>query len=343
MRSAEADFAECRRLLCDGSRTFYLASFLLPAAVRDPAIALYAFCRVADDDIDCNGGAEQLARLEQRLAAVYAGNPMPHPVDRAFARVVDDFALPRALPEALLDGLRWDCEERRYETLADVEAYAARVAGSVGAMMAVLMGARSAELLARATDLGVAMQLSNIARDVGEDARVGRLYLPREWLVEAGIDVEAWLAAPRHTPALGRVVLRLLARADELYARADAGIAGLPVACRFGIGAARHCYAGIGHAVARRDGNGVDQRAVVSTATKLALLARAVPVPRLAHPAFSAPVLEANRFLVEAATLTLRPRPGLTARLLAVFELFERLERRDREARLPAAHGGLGA
>ena len=93
MRSAEADFAECRRLLCAGSRTFYLASFLLPAAVRDPAIALYAFCRVADDDIDCDGGALQLARLEQRLAAVYAGNPMPHAVDRAFARVVDDFAL----------------------------------------------------------------------------------------------------------------------------------------------------------------------------------------------------------------------------------------------------------
>lgn len=343
MRGAEADLAACRRLLCAGSRTFYLASFLLPATVRDAAIALYAFCRIADDDIDCAGGAPQLARLEQRLAAVYAGAPMPHPVDRAFARVVESYALPRALPEALLDGLRWDCEERRYETLAEVEAYAARVAGSVGAMMAVLMGVRGADLLARATDLGVAMQLSNIARDVGEDARNGRLYLPRAWLAEAGIDVDAWLAAPRHTPALGAVVLRLLAHADELYARADAGIAGLPLACRFGIGAARYCYAGIGHAVARRAGNGVDGRAVVSTATKLALLVRALPVPRPAHPALAAPVLEANRFLVDAASSSRRSPPRFAARWLAVFELFERLERRDREARGVATPGGMGA
>ena len=89
------------------------------------------------------------------------------------------------------------------------------------------MGARSADLIARACDLGVAMQLTNIARDVGEDARAGRLYLPRAWLREAGVDPVEWLATPRFRPEIAAVVARLLKHAEGLYARADAGIAGL--------------------------------------------------------------------------------------------------------------------
>ena len=136
--------------------------------------------------------------------------------------------------------------------MGDLYAYAARVAGTVGAMMAVLMGQRSADVVARACDLGVAMQLSNIARDVGEDARAGRIYLPLDWLWEAGIDPDAWLKEPVFTEALGSVVMRLLEAADVLYRRADDGIANLPADCRPGISAARHLYAGIGHQVAAR-------------------------------------------------------------------------------------------
>ena len=121
---------------------------------------------------------------------------MPMAADRALASVIARYAIPRAVPQALLEGFAWDREGRRYETLADLTAYAARVAGTVGAMMALLMDERRPEVLARACDLGVAMQFSNIARDVGEDARAGRLYLPQEWLREAGLDPEAWLAAP---------------------------------------------------------------------------------------------------------------------------------------------------
>ncbi len=90
--------------------------------------------------------------------------------DRVFADVVAKFSIPRELPEALLEGLAWDAEVRRYETLQDLGAYAARVAGSVGAMMTLVMGQRAPEIVGRACDLGVAMQLTNIARDVGEDA-----------------------------------------------------------------------------------------------------------------------------------------------------------------------------
>ncbi|MEO6745640.1 MAG: phytoene/squalene synthase family protein, partial [Caldimonas sp.] len=229
-RADAGDLAACRDALRHGSRTFLAASLLLPRAVRDPACALYAFCRLADDAVDGAGSApDAVGRLRERLARACAGDPMPAPADRALAAVVRQFAIPRALLEALLEGFEWDAEGRRYDTLDDLHAYAARVAGSVGAMMALVMGVRSPDAVARACDLGVAMQLSNIARDVGEDARNGRLYLPRAWLHEAGIAPERWLAAPTFEPALGGVVRRILDAADVLYARVDAGVASLPL------------------------------------------------------------------------------------------------------------------
>ena len=165
------------------------------------ATALYAFCRQADDAVDLGeDGAAELAVLHSRLDLIYARKPLPIAADRAFAEVVATRSIPRELPAALLEGFAWDLAGRRYQTLADLNAYAARVAGTVGAMMAVILGAQDAAVIARACDLGVAMQITNIARDVGEDARRGRLYLPREWLAAAGVDADAWLANPRFSP-----------------------------------------------------------------------------------------------------------------------------------------------
>ncbi len=113
-------------------------------------------------------------------------------------------------------------------------------------MMTVLMGVRDARTLARACDLGVAMQLTNIARDVGDDARKGRVYLPLDWLADEGVQPQALIADPRHDEALARVVARLLEAADVLYDRAVGGIAGLPLSCRPAIHAARLIYREIG-------------------------------------------------------------------------------------------------
>lgn len=325
-----ADLQACAALLRQGSRTFHAASRVLPARVRDPAIALYAFCRVADDAIDEGGREAALMQLRERLYLAYDGRPWADPTDRAFAWAVTRYAVPRELPEALLEGFEWDLVGRRYETLDDLQAYAARVAGSVGAMMAVLMGARSAAVLARACDLGVAMQLTNIARDVGEDARHGRLYLPLEWLRAAGIDAEAWLLCPVFDARLAGVIERLLRAADELYARASAGIAALPLDCRPGMHAARLIYAEIGRELERRGLDAVSTRAVVSGRRKLGLLPWAVAAALLPAAAPADAVLEPVRFLVEAAARGHVERPrGLEGRVVWVLDLFERLERRD--------------
>ncbi len=363
-----AELAACAAAIRTGSYSFHAASRLLPAAVRDSALALYAFCRLADDAVDLEAhdaagraatpsplggegrgggaarphaesseqahGARALAvtGLRRRLERIYEGRPESRAADRALAWVVERHALPRALPEALLEGLAWDAAGRRYATLAELRAYAARVAGSVGAMMAVLMGARSAAQLARATDLGTAMQLTNIARDIGEDARAGRIYLPLDWLAAAGVDPDRLLADPRPTAALAALTERLLAEAGRLYARADPGIARLPLACRPAIFAASLIYAAIGDEIARAGHDSVTRRARTSGRTKAALAALAAVRSVLPAGRADAAPLPECAFLVEAAARSgPRRRPREQAEWL--IDLFTELEKRDRMRR----------
>ena len=339
----EADYRACAEAIRTGSRSFYTASWLLPAAVRRSAYALYAFCRLSDDAIDLDGARfDALQRLQARLDRAYAGRPADHFADRAMADLVHVHRIPREIPEALLDGLGWDCAGRRYRTIEDLHGYCARVAATVGVMMTLLMGERSPAVVSRACDLGMAMQLSNIARDVGEDARNGRLYLPRAWMREAGLDPDAWLAQPVFNPALGEVVQRLLREADALYARAGAGIARLPLSCQPGIWAARYLYAEIGREVERKGYDSVSQRAVVSAQRKARLLARSLAAPVVPVRQDTSPTLPEARFLIESVIahpargrVKLEPVSpvadrSFTEQVAWVVQLFAKLEHLER-------------
>jgi len=335
--SGADDLEACVALMRTGSHTFFAASRLLPARVRPCAIALYAFCRVADDLVD-DGGLhvdQAMAQLGQRLDRIYEGDPLDHIEDRALAEVVHRHTLPRPLLDALLEGFAWDAQGRTYQTLEDLHAYGARVAGSVGAMMCWIMGVRSPVALARACELGVAMQLTNIARDVGEDARNGRLYMPRQWLLEVGVDADAWLTEPACTPALRSVVERLLSEADRLYSQASSGIALLPRDCRSAILAARLVYAEIGQQLRRNGLNPLARRAVVPRARKLVLLACAgVQSGWVGRDQVQVPPLAAIAYLVDhchatACDLAAGETAGSAAvngRVAWMLDLFERLE-----------------
>ncbi|WGH80239.1 15-cis-phytoene synthase [Jannaschia ovalis] len=320
-----ADMAHCREAIRTGSLSFHAASRLLPGRVRDPALALYAFCRLADDAVDETADkAPAVLALRDRLEAAFAGRPRNAPADRAFTRVIETFDMPRALPEALLEGLAWDATDRRYDTLSELRAYSARVASAVGAMMCVLMRVRDADALARACDLGVAMQLTNIARDVGEDARAGRLYLPTDWMAGVGLDPQAFLAAPEPDARTAALTRRLLAEARRLYHRSEAGVAALPVAVRPGILAARHIYDGIGGAVARNGHDSISRRARTGRARKLGWLVQAglhaatvTLLPRSA--VLHAPPLDETAFLVRAAADPRHASQGWGDELAAVF------------------------
>ncbi len=326
-----SDLEACREAIRHGSVSFHAASRLLPKKVRDPALALYAFCRLADDEVDLKAEKrEAVLRLRDRLDYVYAGQPKNAPADRAFAWVLERYEMPRVLPDALLEGLAWDAQGRTYATLSDVRAYSARVASAVGAMMCVLMEVRDGNALARACDLGVAMQLTNIARDIGEDAMERRLYLPTTWLEDAGMTPEAFLQDPTPNKAVRAMVKRLVMEANRLYFRSEAGIGALPLGCRPGIYAARHIYAGIGSRLRILGYDSVTTRARTTSRQKLGWLAQSilqagasVVMPNSAV-IYAAP-LDEVRFLVDAAA-----EGAVPSRWDGVFEALAALEQHKR-------------
>ncbi|MCZ8253808.1 MAG: phytoene/squalene synthase family protein [Hylemonella sp.] len=339
----------CATMMQGGSKTFFAASRLLPLRIRQAAIALYAFCRVADDLVDeAAPGDAPVDVLRERLDLIYAGTPSDFVEDHALSTVVQQYQLPRHLLDALIEGFAWDAAGRSYDSLEDVQAYAARVAGSVGAMMCWIMGPQSVDTLARACELGVAMQLTNIARDVGADAAIQRIYLPRDWLREAGITPDTWLQQPVCTPALQSVITRLLDEADRLYQQAQTGIAALPPDCRAAILSASLIYAEIGHQL-RRDGlDPVTHRTVVSTARKLVLLAAAwAQAPWIRTPLVAPTPLAAIDYLVRDCQQprvsselagAFFPNRAMPQRVAWVMDLLERREDARRLRRQPMMH-----
>ncbi len=258
-----ADLAACREVIRVHSRSFYAASLLLPADVRDAAMATYAFCRGADDDVDGAGGPgaarERHARTRQRLERLYAGEPMDTPVSRAFAWVVQRHGIPQREPAALLEGMAQDLGPVRMGSADDLLLYCYRAAGVVGLMMSRIMGCADQAALRRAVDLGIAMQLSNIARDVGEDARRDRVYLPATWLADAGSTPADVLAAVP-LPGVLATTRRVVALAEEYYRSGIQGITLLPRACQPAILSAALMYRAIGRKVRSRNGDGVTRR-----------------------------------------------------------------------------------
>jgi phytoene synthase len=270
-----------RETIQKGSKSFAAAAALFDAQTRIDAEMLYAWCRHCDDVIDGQdlghgmatpGPEAAKARLEGLYAktrSALAGEPTSDPDFAAFQRV----ALARHIPERyaleLIDGFAMDVSERRYETIEDTLDYCWHVAGVVGVMMALVMGVKPDDLatLRRAQDLGLAFQLTNISRDVVEDAANGRVYLPAQWLAEAGVP-EAEIAAPAHRAALFAVTRRLLVTAEPYYASALAGLPELPFRSAWAIAAARSVYRQIGIIVQNRGACAWDKRASASTPMK---------------------------------------------------------------------------
>jgi phytoene synthase len=203
-------------------------------------------------------------------------------------------------------------------------------------MMSVLMGVRDRDALARACDLGVAMQLTNISRDVGEDAEAGRLYLPLEWFEEFKVDPERFLSDPTPEPEIARMTKRLLAEATRLYYRADAGIDALPRVCRPGIHAARNIYSGIGGHIRAAGFDSVTRRARTGLGEKLALIALSVGttavgcvMPRSA--VLYAPPLPETAFLVDAASRE-SAKAWADETVGTLVSVFSRMKERDQAA-----------
>lgn len=276
--TTSAALDHCRERIRDGSKSFSLAARFFEPETRDAACFLYGWCRHADDQVDQTMNLrvqeDRLRELEARTREVYDTSvDVTHPVYVALRELVMTYRIPDHYPLELLNGLAMDVRRERYETLSDLTLYCYRVAGTVGLMMSHAMGVSNESALRHATDLGIAMQLTNIARDVFEDAEMGRVYLPLQWLDEAGVP-ENQVRNPHYRSALVGVVRRLLDAAEGFYRSGNAGLRYLPFRASFAVGAASEVYASIGRLVEQRGVRAWETRAVVSPLGKLKAVLR---------------------------------------------------------------------
>jgi phytoene synthase len=272
-----------RQLIARHSKSFALAARLLAAESRDRVAALYAWCRVCDDAIDLSPPATHaatLAELQRELRSIYAGESQPHAAAALFQGVVRDRRIPVEYPAELLEGLRMDASGQTYASTDELLHYAFRVAGTVGLMMCHVFGVADSRAIVHAAHLGIAMQLTNIARDVAEDWQRRRLYLPGDLLgPELFSELRARLGGelPRRcAQAMAPAVAALLRIAEGYYASGDRGLALLDHRAALSVRTARLIYAAIGVEIARRHYDVLAGRAVVPARTKARLALTAV-------------------------------------------------------------------
>ena len=269
-----------RLIIKSGSKSFATAAKLFNEETRDNAYMLYAWCRHCDDVIDnqelgFNSQPQDaevtrrvLDQLKEKTQAAIDNKPSDDPIFEGLRYVLKANEIPGRYPLELLEGFAMDAAEHQYKSFDETLQYCYYVAGVVGLMMAYVMGARDEAALQRATDLGIAFQLTNISRDVREDALIGRVYLPEDWLAAAGIPPQE-LSNPEYSAALIKVVERLLNEADRYYASADQGLRALGFRSAWAVASARGVYKAIGDKVRQRGVSALDERVVVRKRRKL--------------------------------------------------------------------------
>lgn len=212
----------CQDKAAHSGSSFYYSFLFLPKARREAITALYAYCREVDDIADeCQDTAIARVKLEwwrNELAQTYAGNPS-HPVGKALLPAIKQFDLPQELLEEIIDGMEMDLQNVRYADFKSLQLYCYRVAGVVGQLAATIFGYSDRNTLKYAHDLGIAFQLTNIIRDVGEDARRNRIYLPQDELAQYGV-TEQDILAGRNSPGLQALLAFQHQRAQQYYSQA---------------------------------------------------------------------------------------------------------------------------
>ncbi len=295
-RAALVDYAQ--KAIKFGSQSFSAASQLFESETRERAWLLYAWCRRCDDiaDNQVMGGElgdqsdlnTRLALIRKLTALAFEGKPTGDPAFDALGVVARESGLTPAMAEDVIAGFALDAEDWRPRTEADMMRYCYHVAGAVGVMMAVVMGVdpEDTDTLDRANDLGLAFQLSNIARDIVEDDAAGRCYLPMMWLVEEDIE-PGQHTKPHHRKELADMAARLVALVEKHEAAARVGAERLPFRSRWAVLSAARIYGAIGRKVRKRGTEAWNSRTYVGRWEKALYGARAflsAVINREKHP-----------------------------------------------------------
>jgi len=326
-QDGSAAIAECIASLKHNSKSFSFASLMFSPEIRGDVAVLYAWCRRADDAVDevpIEDAPGALKRLEAELEAVYSSVrlSMADPTLAAFQDLVWRCDIPKHYPSSLLKGMRMDIERSSYQSVDELYLYCYRVASVVGLMMCHVTGLKGEAALAEAAQLGVAMQLTNICRDVSEDWARGRLYIPLELLgltemtdeyrgleLLNGATGRRFGSAPLPERLNERVragTKHLLALAESHYQGALKGVNALPIRAALSVQIAAYVYRHIGRLVMTRGADPMAPRAVTSLPQKVSLAARAVCVTALERALHTLRSLGGSRVRVTRPQHTLR-------------------------------------
>lgn len=267
--SLRAAYRQAERITADHSKSFHFASGLLPEEKRSAVRALYAFCRTVDDIVDESADNERESQLDYWRGMIEHGSFLDDDlVAAAWADTLTRYHIPRHYALQLIDGVNRDLTQSRYQTFEELATYCYGVASTVGLMSMYIVGFKSGDAVPYAIKLGVALQMTNILRDIGEDFRNGRLYLPREELVYYGIR-EQDIAESRITDNWRQFMKFQIERTRQIYAESWAGVKMLEREGQLAIGAASVFYQGILDDIEKHDYNVFNRRANLSALGKV--------------------------------------------------------------------------
>lgn len=274
---ANSVVANSHDVLATHARSFRWAAVFLPRACHDDAAVVYAFCRIVDDAVDEAPTYEQAVSNLQQLVDELNGDKPASPFVAEFKKVAARTNIPLAAVYELIQGMRDDLSEVRVQTQDELLRYCYRAAGTVGIMMCGVLGVRAKQALPHAIDLGIGMQLTNICRDVKEDAARNRVYLPAEWLAQTGLTQEQLLNNDFDEADLIPIVKRSLDLAERYYASADRGLHYIPRIPRLAIYVAKAIYRSIGLKLAQvHNYNSWHGRTIVGATGKIRYLLGAI-------------------------------------------------------------------
>lgn len=280
-------YADCRAITRYHAKTFYMAARFLPNKKQRSIFAIYSLCRYVDDLVDEMGNpvfpkqlnyretGKQLEQWKRKLQDTYEGKTFDNPILLAFSDVLRNYKIPMELPFLLMEGVCTDLYKNRYSTFDELRSYCYKVASTVGLMTSEVFGYRSGETLKHAVDLGIAMQLTNILRDVGEDLENNRIYLPREDLERFGVK-ESRLFEHLLNERFIELMKFQIDRARTFYSRSDKGINLLAQDSRLPVYLARHNYSRILDKIDENGYNVFNTRACLNATEKISILPRIV-------------------------------------------------------------------
>ncbi len=272
-----AAFEHARRITAYYSKSFYFSARMLPSKQRWATYALYGFCRYCDNLIDVprrrtkSDLLREIQFVAEELQIAYNTDESEHPVIRAFILVAKSYGIPIAYPLDLLKGVTMDIQQTRYETFDELSLFCYRAAAVVGLMMTHVLGYKDDRAFDYAKQLGIAMQLTNILRDVKEDKEMGRIYLPQTELVQFGVS-ERHIFDEIMTPQLRALVKFQVERAERYYAEAIPGISLLNTDSQYAIYSAAKIYRGILRKIEARGYNPFLGRVFVPSVEKMGIL-----------------------------------------------------------------------